>query len=113
MQVIKTRIKAFEPSAKRMQLTLAIKKSQPAGGDSATQPFRQLMPGELREGVVSSIQRDEHSGVAAYGVDLLEEERIVGTARLEAAHVCDHPGAVEALEESLQAGSRIPPFTKP
>lgn len=105
MQVIKTRIQAYDPATRRLQLTLGLKKAVDAQKES--QAAVDFKAGELLEASVASIESDADNQISAYKVNLLQDGNVVGTAQLDAPHLCDNPGALEALRESIQVACRI------
>lgn len=102
MQVIKTRIQAFDPATRRMQLSLASKKAAETSEETANQAGQEFKPGELWDASVASIESDADNRVSAYKVHLLEKGAVVGSAQLDVPHLSDNPGAQEALQESIQ-----------
>ena len=107
LQVIKTRIQAFDPATKRMQLTLATKITADMAKEDQSQASQDFKPGELWEASVASIESNADNRVSAYKVHLLLDGAIVGSAQLDVPHLSDNPGALEALQEGIQVC--IPP----
>ena len=98
-QIVKVHVLGIDPALRRMQLSLA---SQKARAAAAAAQAGGPQPGEVADGIVAGIEASEDGAPAAYRVDLRRGQEVVGTGRLEAAHVADHPAAVEALQDSIQ-----------
>lgn len=103
MQVLKVTVLAFNPETKRLQLTLANKKDKgqlEAGMAVPEQPG--ILPGDLLDAEVVGIDRGDEDAITGYTVSLHRQDKVAGSGYLTAAHLCDHPGAEEVLQEGIQ-----------
>ena len=101
----------IDPALRRMQLSLA---SQKARAAAAALQASGPQPGEVADGIVAGIEVSEDGTPAAYTVDLRRGQEVVGTGRLEVAHLADHPAAGEALQDSIQVrGMQAAPRSNP
>lgn len=93
---------SIDSATKRLQLSLAVKKPQAEEKQGLDGLAEVLSSGDILNASIASVQTDPEGGVTAYMVKLLQGERVAGIAKLETAHLCDNPGALEALQESIQ-----------
>lgn len=96
LQVVKVRVIDFDPVTKRLQLSVAKKGKAPATGTSKP------VPGEVLAGSVTSMKLQEDGSPSSYRIELERDGKAVGKGIVEAAHLADHPSAIEAFQESLQ-----------
>lgn len=107
-------------SGGRLRLSLSSKPSsgtEAAGPKEASAPTADpcggLQPGEVLEAVVQSVQHVDGAADAPASAYICELQRPDGarvegvTARLEPAHLSDHPAAVKALMEVVKAGAKL------
>lgn len=118
LQIVKSTIMGTA-SGGRLRLSLSSKPSsgtEAAGKDASTpaaDPCGGLQPGEVLEAVVQSVQHVDGAAdapVSAYICELQRPDgaRVEGvTARLEPAHLSDHPAGVKALMEVVKAGAKL------
>lgn len=119
-QVVKAEVLAVEPATGRLKLGLAGKKAKSAagggegdeaaagGGGSGAGGFE---AGDIGEAVVKSVAGDPAVGPKAvtYTVEVTRPGGGGGAvvARLEGAHLSDHPGGADALRAVLKPGSKL------
>lgn len=119
-QVVKAEVLAVEPATGRLKLGLAGKKAKSAGGGGEGDEAAAgggaaggFEAGDIGEAVVKSVVVDPAVGPRAvtYTVEVTRSGGSSGggavVARLEAAHLSDHPAGADALRAVLKPGSKL------